>query len=77
MESQIDKELRSLREEYIMALFNFKNKFAKMTDVNKSADDKKEAFQKLIAIIKEYIQKMVRLEKNKYMRERVFYQNEK
>ena len=31
IESQIDRDLRSVREEYIKALFNQKNKFAKKT----------------------------------------------
>ena len=30
-ESQIDKDLRALREEYIKKLFDFKNKFEKRT----------------------------------------------
>jgi len=31
MESAIDKDLKKLREEYILELFQFKNKFAKKT----------------------------------------------
>jgi len=69
--------MRSLREEYIKELFHFKNKFAKETEGNKAnAETKNMAYLKLVEMVKDYISKMVRLEKNKYMRERIFYQNE-
>jgi len=76
MESQIDKDLRDLRSQYVNELFQIKNKFAKLTAEGKKEDEKKEAYDKLLAIVKSYISKTVRLEKNKYMRERIFFQRE-
>lgn len=70
MESEIDKELRKVREQYIKELFGQRNKFSKRTTENEP-----EVYEQLITIIKRYIEKMVRLEKNKYMRERIYYQN--
>ena len=37
-------------------------------------DEKEAAYKILIEFLKRYIEKFVRLEKNKYMRERVYYQ---
>ena len=76
LETQIDRDLRKVREDYIQELFQFKNKFAKKTGEGASEAEKDEAFKKLITIIKSYIDKTKRLEKNKYMRERIFYQRE-
>ena len=36
-------------------------------------DAKAEAYKSLMEFLRKYIDKFVRLEKNKYMRERVFY----
>ena len=72
MESQIDKDMKKVREEYILELFKFKNKFTKRTS-DSSGEEKDQAYKDLITIIKKYIEKMVRLEKNKYMRERIYY----
>jgi len=77
VESQIDRDLRSVREEYIKALFNQKNKFAKKTGQGAGEDQKAAAYEELIKLIKVFIEKTVRLEKNKYMRERIFYQRER
>lgn len=78
MESQIDKELKEVRGKYIAELFQFKNKFTRRTSASNSSEqavsEKEQAYKDLIIIIKKYIEKMVRLEKNKYMRERIFYQ---
>ena len=78
MESQIDKDLKEVRGKYISELFQFKNKFTRRTTGVGSSDEanteKEKAYKELIIIIKKYIEKMVRLEKNKYMRERIFYQ---
>lgn len=75
VESQIDKDLRAVREEYIKALFNQKNRFAKK--IAQGEETKKEAYEDLIKLIKVFIEKTTRLEKNKYMRERIFYQRER
>ena len=75
VESQIDRDLRSVREEYIKALFNQKNKFAKKSA--QGEDNKAAAYEELVNLIKVYIEKTVRLEKNKYMRERIFYHRER
>ena len=69
MESEIDKQLKEVRQDYIKELFHIRNKFLKRTDATE-----KEMYEKFITIIKKYIEKMVRLEKNKYMRERIYYQ---
>ena len=74
LESAIEKEIKKVREDYILELFKFKNKFIKQSTGN--SDDKKNAYKKLVMIIKKFIEKMTRLEKNKYMRERIFYQRE-
>lgn len=74
IESKIDVDLRKCREEYIKELFLYKNKFAK--NVVKGEQEKEKAYEKLIELIHKYIEKTVRLEKSKYMRERIFYKNE-
>lgn len=69
-ESQIDKDLKTVREEYINELFRIKSKFTR----NAAIEAKKgEAYKDLIELINKYIDKTVRLSKNKYMRERIFY----
>ena len=73
MESEIDKKIKKLREEYVLELFKQKNKFEKHKDSEK-LDTKDAAFKDLLEIINKYIEKMTRMEKNKYMRERIFYQ---
>jgi hypothetical protein len=75
-ETQVDKDLRSLREEYIVEIFKIKNKFQKNAGGENGKEKKDEAFRALITVIKTYIEKMTRMEKNKYMRERLFYQRE-
>ena len=65
--------MKKVREEYILELFKFKNKFARRTE--SSGDEKDQAYKDLISIIKKYIEKMVRMEKNKYMRERIYYRS--
>lgn len=70
-ESQIDKDLKVIRDDYILQLFNFKSKFEKKKDDENERD---KAYDDLIAIIKQFIEKSVRLERNKYMRERIYYQ---
>merc|ERR1711937_284085 len=73
MESQMDKRLKDVRQEYIGELFNIKNKFERNINSN-DEDKKKKAYIDLLELVKKYIEKMVRMEKNKYMRERVYYQ---
>ena len=75
MESEIDKEIKKVREEYVKELFNFKNKFSRRT-TDTAQDEKDQAYKDLIFLIKKFIEKKVRLEKNKYMRERIYYQKE-
>jgi len=54
-------------------LFTIKNKFER--NINDGDQDKKDkAYQMLLELVKKYIEKVVRMEKNKYMRERVYYQ---
>lgn len=69
----MDKKLKELRQEYINELFNIKNKFERKIN-SKNEDMKKEAYLGLLELVKKYVEKMVRMEKNKYMRERVYYQ---
>jgi len=38
------------------------------------ADEKSKAYEDLMTLVKRFIEKVVRMEKNKYMRERVYYQ---
>lgn len=73
IESPIDKNLKVLRQEYIGELFQIKNKFERA--INSGDEDKKEkAYKDLLDLVKRNIEKVVRMEKNKYMRERVYYQ---
>ena len=74
MESQIDRDMKLVREEYILNLFKFKNKFIRRT-TESGPDEKDQAYKDLISIIKKFIEKMVRLQKNKYMRERIYYKS--
>lgn len=37
-------------------------------------DQKEQAYKDLLELVKRFIEKVVRMEKNKYMRERVYYQ---
>lgn len=76
MESEIDKQLREMREKYINEVFGFRGIFQKKTAAGKDEATVLEAYEGLIKIIKTYIEKTTRLEKNKYMRERLFYQRE-
>ena len=66
--------MKKVREDYIKELFKFKNKFSRRT-TDTTQDEKDKAYKDLIFLIKKYIEKMVRLEKNKYMRERIYYQS--
>ena len=72
-ESDMDRKLKELRQEYINELFNIKNKFERKIHSD-DEDTKNKAYEDLLALVKRYIEKMVRMEKNKYMRERVYYQ---
>ena len=63
-----------MREDYIKELFNYKNKFVKKVEGKTTSADKQDAYQKLVEIISRFIAKTVRLEKNKHMRERLYYQ---
>lgn len=54
-------------------MFNIKNKFERKINSN-DEDIKKQAYIDLLELVKKYIEKVVRMEKNKYMRERVYYQ---
>jgi len=69
----MDKALKEVRQDYIGELFTMKNKFERRIH-STDADQKKNAYVELLELVKKYIEKMVRLEKNKYMRERVYYQ---
>jgi len=70
-ESDIDKELKKCRENYILELFKYKNEFSRCQ--NKGEDERQSAYKRLVEIIKRFIERMTRLEKNKYMRERIYY----
>ena len=54
-------------------MFEIKEEFAEGA-TSDDQDTKDAAYQTLIEFLKKYIEKFVRLEKNKFMRERVFYQ---
>ena len=68
--------MRQLREEFIIVVFKQKNKFQKNSTGDHGQEKKDEAYKNLITAIKTYIEKMTRMEKNKYMRERLFFQRE-
>jgi hypothetical protein len=76
VESQVDRDLKKIREQYINDIFKLKNKFQKNTMPGTQDDKKDEQYTNLVKLIKIYIDKMTRMEKNKYMRERLFYQRE-
>lgn len=69
-ESQIDLDLKKIRDMYILELFKFKDQFQKKMYVE---SERENAYMHLIHIIQQFIEKTVRLERNKYMRERIFY----
>jgi len=48
MESSIDKEIKKVREDYILALFKFKKQFEK----KKEEDDRAAAYKELVKLIK-------------------------
>lgn len=73
LESKIDKDLKEVREQYILELFKQKNKFERKTKSGKE-EEKEEAYNDLIKIMQRFIEKTTRLEKNKHMRERIYYQ---
>lgn len=73
MESNMDKKLKEVRQEYITELFQIKNKFERKVKSD-DKDQKEQAYKDLLELVKRYIEKVVRMEKNKYMRERVYYQ---
>jgi hypothetical protein len=66
--------LKKCREQYILELFKYKNEFSRGKE--KADQEQEAAYKRLIQIIKRFIEKMTRLEKNKYMRERIFYQKQ-
>lgn len=73
VESAIDKQIKELREEFVNEMFDVQEEFDE--GVNGDDEDaKEEAYKLLMDFLKKYIEKFTRLEKNKYMRERVFYQ---
>ena len=76
VESQVDKDLKVMRERYINEIFKMKNKFQKNTVKGTSNEKIAEEYKKLVMTIHTYIEKMTRMEKNKYMRERLFYHRE-
>ena len=73
IETVIDKEIKALREEFVGEMFEVKEEFQKGA-YSSDDDEKEEAYKILIEFLKKFIEKFVRLEKNKYMRERVYYQ---
>jgi hypothetical protein len=73
LESAADKAIKELRESYVSELFKYKSQFDRL----RATGENDQAFIDLIKKIKTYIEKMTRLEKNKYMRERIYYQREK
>ena len=64
--------MKKAREQYILELFKYKNEFTR--GQGKGDAEKEKAYERLVQIIKKFIEKMTRMEKNKYMRERIFYQ---
>ena len=76
LETQIEKDIKACRQDYIAELFKIRNKFNRSTKDGQKPDVRQDAYKVLIQIIKRYIEKMTRLEKNKYMRERIFFQRE-
>jgi hypothetical protein len=76
METQVDIDLRKMREEYIVEIFKMKNKFQRNSTGDQGQEKKEDAYKALITTIKKYVERMTRMQKNKYMRERLFYQRE-
>ena len=62
------------------ALFDQRSKFTKAISPTTSgqidASAEQQAYEQLVQTIKVFIEKMTRLHKNKYMRERLYYKNE-
>ena len=67
----MDKKLKEVRQEYIGELFQIKNKYERRVNSN-DPDEKSKAYEDLMTLVKRFIEKVVRMEKNKYMRERVY-----
>ena len=76
MESEIDIQLRDMRKAYINEVFKYRGVFQRKTAEGQDENTVNEGYDGLIKIIKSYIEKTTRLEKNKYMRERLYYQRE-
>ena len=74
-ETKVDKDIKKVREDYINQLFNMRNKFIKAQEAGDEAA-LNEMYKTLVQIIKKNIMHMTRITKNKYMRERLYYQRE-
>lgn len=72
IETVIDKEIKKLREEFVAEMFEVKEEFQKGA-YSQDDDEKEEAYKILIEFLKKFIERFVRLDKNKFMRERVYY----
>ncbi len=70
-----EDKIRQCRQDFVNDLFNFKGVFERMSGSLK-LENRERAYRDLGAILKRYQGKMVRLEKGKLTRERIFYGNE-
>ena len=73
LETFIDKDIKALREEFVAEMFEVKEEFDEK-GFSEDETTREEGYQILIEFLVKYIKKFIRLEKNKYMRERVYYQ---
>ena len=65
--------VNAVTTEFVNAMFEIKDEFQDGAE-SEDKDTKDEAYKTLVEFVKKYIEKFVRLDKNKYMRERIYYQ---
>ena len=71
--------MKKLRQEFVNELFNFKNEFERKNTINPlnpKPELRTEAYARLGQIYETYKSKMIKVEKQRLTRERVFYLNE-
>jgi hypothetical protein len=72
MKTPEDEEMKKQRSEFVNELFNFKSEFERKSNSLKE-DVRTEAYVKLGHIFDGFRAKMIKIEKQRLTRERVFY----
>jgi hypothetical protein len=73
--SEEEDQIKNTRQEYVNTLFNFKGPFIrKSTSLNSVVAE--QSWNELKEIIRKYKALLIKLEKQKLTRERIFYRNE-